>query len=165
MAEIGSVHKSILTYGDVTEESSNLTIYNDAITALSIGGFLTNLSALETATDNITIGLRRKTSWVGDETTITNAWPTDKAAQRESKLLVTYWDVTTEKEYNLTVPTVDFDTLNFVPGGGDSVQFEEPGASTAIVNWVTAFEAIASPPDQPTHNVAVRKMRFVGRNT
>jgi hypothetical protein len=165
MAEIGSVHKSILTYGDVSEETSPLTIFNDAITAISLPGFLTNLAALETATDNVTIGVRRKSTWVGDETTITNTWPTDKAAHRENKLLVTYIDDTTEKPYTLTIPTIDFSVLNYVPGGGDAVLFAGAGASAQIIAWVTAFEAIASSPDNPGNSVTVTKMRYVGRNT
>src|SRR5215207_6153441 len=95
MPPLGSVHKSRIVYGDVTEETSALEIYNGAITAVSIGGFLTNFGTLQTATDAITLGLRRQQSWIGDLTTVTNDWPTDRAAQRESKLLVDYMDSVT----------------------------------------------------------------------
>jgi hypothetical protein len=165
MPAIGSVHKSILTYGDATQESSNLTVYNGAITAVSIGGFLTALAALETASDAITLGTRRKSAWVGDDTVVTNAWPSDPAAQRESKLLVQYQDDTTEKPYTLTVPTVDFSVLVFVPNGGDAVLFSGDDASDEIKAWVTAFEAIGRAPDDDTHTVTVTGMRYVGRNT
>lgn len=165
MPAIGSVHKSILTYGDATRETSSLTVFNGDITAVSIGGFLTNLSALESATDGITLGTRRKSSWVGDDTTVTNSWPSDPAAQRESKLLVQYMDDTTEKPYTLTIPTVDFSKLVFVPLGGDAVLFSGADATTEIKAWVTAFEAIGRAPDDDTHTVTVTGMRYVGRNT
>jgi len=165
MPAIGSVHKSILNYGDATRESSSMTVYNGAITAISIGGFLTNLAALEDATDAIVLGTRRKTTWVGDDTTVTNAWPTNPAAQRESKLLVDYQDDTTEKPYQLTIPSIDFSKLVFVPLGGDAVLFSGADANADIVDWVTAFEAIGRAPDNDTHTVTVTGMRYVGRNT
>jgi len=165
MPPLGSVHKSRIVYGDATEETSAMEIFNGAITALSIGGFLTNFGALQTATDAITLGTRRQQSWIGDLTTVSNEWPTDKAAQRESKLLVTYRDTVTEEEFILTIPTVDFDKLNFVPGGGDAVIFEGAGAHADIVAWVTAFEAIARTPRSDANAVEVVGMRYVGRNT
>lgn len=165
MPEIGSVHKSILTYRDATEETSPMTVYNGAITAISIGGFLTNLTALQTATDAITLGVRAKTSWVGDDTTVSNAVPSNPAAQRESKLLVKYQDDTNEKPYTLTIPTVDFSKLVFVPGGGDAVLFTGDDANADIKAWVTAFEAIGRAPDDDTHTVTVTGMRYVGRNS
>jgi hypothetical protein len=164
MPPLGSVHKSRITYGDVTEESSSMELYNGAITAVSIAGFLTNFGALQTATDAITLGTRRSQSWIGDLTTVSNLWPTDKNAHRENKLLVTYRDDVTEEEFILTIPTVDGEQLNFVPGGGDAVQFSGLGASANIVNWVTAFEAIARTPRSDVNSVTVVGMRFVGRN-
>jgi len=165
MPEIGSVHKATIKYGDVTEENSTLAVYTAAVTALSIADFLTDFGDFQLATDAITLGTRRSQSWIGDESTITNAYPTDRAAQRESKLKVDYWDNTTEKMHFITIPTIDFSKLNFVPGGGDAVQFEAPGAHADIVTWVAAFEAFAHSPDDPTHSVTVKKMTYVGRNT
>jgi len=165
MPAIGTVHKSIIGVGDATQETSSLTVYNQAITALTIGSFLTGLGDLEDATEAIILGTHRKTQWIGDDTTITNAWPTDQAAQRESKLLVEYWDNTTEKMFQLTVPTIDFSVLVFVPNGGDAVVFEGAGASAEILAWVTAFESFARSPENDTHNVTVKAMRYVGRNT
>jgi hypothetical protein len=165
MPPIGSVHKARIVYGDATEETSAMEVYTGAITAVSIGGFLTNFGTLQTATDAITLGTRRQQSWIGDLTTVSNEWPTDKAAQRESKLLVTYRDTVTEEEFILTIPTVDFDKLNFVPGGGDAVQFEAPGAHADIVAWVSAFEGIGRTPRSDQNAVEVVGMRYVGRNT
>lgn len=165
MPAIGSVHKSSIQLGDATHETSDLTVFNQAVTALTIGSFLTGLGNLETATEDITLGTHRQTKWIGDLTTLTNAWPTDPAAQREAKLLVDYWDNTTEKMYQLTIPTIDFSKLVFVPLGGDAVLFSGADASTEIKAWVTAFESFGRSPDSDTHNVTVKGMRFVGRNT
>lgn len=165
MPKIGSVHKSSIQYGDATQETSDFTVFNQPITALTIGDFLTGLGNLEDATDAITLGTHRQTKWIGDLTTLSNAWPTDKAAQRESKLLVDYWDNTTEKMYQLTIPTIDFSKLNFVPNGGDAVIFAGSGANADIVAWVAAFESFGRSPDDDTHHVTVKGMRYVGRNT
>jgi len=165
MPPIGSVHKSSITYGDATEETSTMELFNGPITALTIAGFLTAFGNLQTATDAITLGTRRKQSWTGDLTTVSNDWPTDPAAQREAKLRVTYQDTTTEEEFTLTVPTIDFSVLVFVPGGGDAVVFAGAGASTEITEWVTAFEALAKSPRNSANAVEVTGMRFVGVNS
>jgi len=165
MPAIGSVHKASITYGDVTEETSKMEVFIGAITALSVAGFLTNFGDLQTKTDAITLGTRRKQQWIGDDTVVTNAWPTDRAAQREAKLKVTYQDTTTEQNYTLTIPTIDFDVLNFVPGSGDHVLFEGADASDAIKDWVTSFETIAKSPDNDTHAVEVIDMQFIGVNS
>jgi len=165
MPALGSVHKSRIVYGDVTEEKSAVEIFNGAITAVSIAGFLTNFGTFQTATDAITLGTRMQQSWIGDLTTVSNAWPTDKAAQRESKLLVDYMDDVTQEPFTLTIPTIDFSKLNYVPGGGDAVLFQAPGAHADIIAWVTAFEAIARSPRNDLNTVTVTGMRYVGRNT
>jgi len=165
MPAIGSVHKTVLSYGDATEESSSLTVFNGAVTAVSIGGYLTNVSDLQAKTDAITLGVRRKNTLIMDDTTVSNDWPTDPAAQRESKLLVNYRDTTTQKPYTLTIPTIDFSKLVFVPLAGDAVLFSGADANADIVAWVTSFETIARAPDNDTHTVEVTGMRYVGRNT
>ncbi len=165
MPALGSVHKSRIVYGDVTEETSALEVYNGPITALTLAAFLAQFGTLQTATDAITLGLRRQQSWIGDLTTVSNAWPTDRAAQRESKLLVDYMDDVTEELFQLTVPTVDFSKLNYVPMGGDAVEFKAPAAHADIIAWVAAFEAIAHTPRSDVNSVTVVGMRYVGRNT
>jgi len=165
MPPIGSVHKSSITYGDATEETSTLEIFNGAITALTIAGFLSAFGDFQDKTDAISLGVRRKQSWTGDLTTVSNDWPTDASAQREAKLRVTYRDTTTEEEFSLTVPCIKFSVLNFVPGGGDAVIFAGAGASTEITEWVTSFEALAKSPRTPANAVEVVGMRFVGVNT
>jgi len=165
MPPLGSQHKARINYGDVSEETSGLEVFTGAITAVSIGGFLTQFGTLQSTTDAITLGERRSQSWIGDLTTVSNDWPTDPAAHRENKLLVTYRDDVTEEEFNLTIPTIDFTKLVFVPGGGDAVSFATGVGSAEIVAWVAAFEAMARTPRSDANSVTVVAMRYVGRNT
>jgi len=165
MPAIGSVHKATMTYGDVTQETSTMAIFVAPITVLTLAAFLADFGDLQTATDAITLGTRRKQSWIGDETTVTNAWPTDRAAQREAKLKINYQDVVTEKPYFITIPTVDFSKLNFVSGGGDFVEFKAPAGNADLIAWVAAFETLGRAPDNDTHNVVVTSVEFVGANT
>jgi hypothetical protein len=140
-------------------------VYVDEITAISLPGLLTELNNYRTAVDAITLGQMAKTSW-GEETIVSNANATDNGAQRENKLLVQYRGVTTEKPYQLTIGTIDPAALHFLPGAGDAVAFKlADGATAPMIAWVTAFEAMASTPDNEAENVVVVGMRYVGRNS
>jgi len=165
MPALGGRQKYSVTLRDATGEPTTHVVYFDEITAISLPGLLTQLGAYNTALLGITNGVLAKDMW-GEETIVSNAVPSDPSAQRESKLLVQYQGVTTEKPYTLTIGTVDFDVLVFLPGAGDAVAFDAAnGASAAIQAWVTAFEALASAPDDEGENVVVTGMRFVGRNS
>jgi len=165
MPALGSVHKARIGYGDVSKEVSSLEVFVGPITALSIAGFLTQFGNLQTATDGITIGVRRNQSWTGDYTTVSNGWPTDPAAHRENKLLVDYWDTVTEEQFTLTIPTIDFTKLNFIPEAGDAVYMSGASASTELAAWTTAFEAIGRSPRSDANAIEVLGGRYVGRNT
>lgn len=163
MPALGGTQQYTVTLRDATQELTSHTVYFDEITAVSLPGLLTELGAYNTAVLGITNGVLAKDHW-GEVTVVSNATPTDKSAQRECKLLVQYQDTTTEKPYTLTIGTVDFTKLVFLPGAGDAVAFKAAnGASTEIQAWVTAFEALASPPDNEGNDVVVTGMRFVGR--
>lgn len=164
MPALGTKGQAQITLRDATGEATTTSIRLANLTAGNFAATATALAAFYAATDAIALGVVAKT-FSGNEEIISNAEASDPAAQRESKLLVTYWDVTTQKYYTLTVGTIDFSLLHFLPGAGDAVAFKTAdGAPTEITNWVTAFEAIAKAPD--TGNaVAVINMRYVGRNT
>lgn len=165
MPALGSVHKSRVLFGDVSHETSATEVFTGAVTAVSIGGFLTNLTALQNALAGMTIGTLRQQSWIGDLTTVSNAWPTDPAAHRENKLLITYQDDTTEQNYTLTIPTIDFTKLVFIPEAGDAVYFKGANASAELAAFTTAFETIARSPDNDQNSVVIIGARYVGRNT
>jgi len=165
MPPLGSVHKASITYGDHTQETSKFEVYVGAITALSIAGFLSAFGNLQTAANALTLGSVRKQQWVGDDSTISNEWPTTPLAQRENKLEVEYMDTVTEEIFRVTLPTVDLTKLVFVPGGGDAVLFAGDDASDEVKAFVTAFEAIGRTPRSDANAIEVVGMRFVGANT
>lgn len=158
---MATTHESTLSYMDATGETTTFTVYNGPITALTIAAYLTELGALRAATEALTLGNKSVYTWTGDRDQFFAVPATDPAAQRESKLLVTYKDNTTSKPHSLAIGTIDFSKLTFVPGAKDAVPLD---ASAEIIAWITAFQAIAKAPD--TGNaVTVTKLRFVGRNT
>lgn len=154
-----AAHKSVFTFLDVKGEKATHALYNGAITAVSIAGFLTNFGAYKTALAAITIGAIHKESWIGDDTLLTNDRPASGWAQRELKMLVTYRGDTSEKLFQVEIPTPDLDNLTL--GEKDSVVLADGGIMAA---WVTAFETIARSPDSDEETVTVVAARVVGRN-
>ena len=166
MPPIGNEHIVGIAYRDRTEEIGKFEVNVGAITAVSIGGFLTQFGTLQTATDDITLGVRASQYWTGDRTVVSNDIPASKYAQRENKLRVKYMDVVTEEIFSVSIPTVDLTICNFVPGGKDAVAFTTAGGGHAnLVAWVTAFEAIAKSPRNDANAVQVVGCRFIGANT
>jgi len=164
MPAIGTKGRHTISLRDATGEPTSVSVRISTLNAGNFAATATALATLNAATAAITLGVVAGTSFGNDEV-ISNAESSDPAAQRESKLLITYWDTTTEKTYNVSIGTIDFDLLHFMPGAGDAVAFKTAdGAPTEITDWVTAFEAVAKAPD--TGNaVAVIGARFVGRNS
>jgi hypothetical protein len=153
-------HTSTFTLLDASGEKSSVRVYNGAITAVSIGGFLTQFGALRDAINGITLGTVHKEMWVGDDTVLSQALPASPWAQRELKALVRYQGNTSQKVFTLEIPTIDLGTVTLVPGT-DLIQLDD-GAEMAA--FVTAFEAIARTPDDDTETVNVLDARVVGRN-
>jgi len=164
MPALGTRAEATISLRDATAEPTTTTIRVNTITAGNFAATATALATYYAATAAIVLGEVAKTN-SGNLEIISNAEASDPSAQRESKLLVYYWDVTTEKRYTITIGTIDFSLLHFMPNAGDAVAFKtSDGAPSEIVDWVTAFEAVAKAPD--TGNaVAVLGMRYVGRNT
>lgn len=151
-------HLSEFTLLDYSNEKSRVTVYNGAITSASIAGFLTQFGALRTAIEGITLGVVQQEAWVGDRTVISNTPPPNEFAQRELKWMVTYTGDTSNKVFQVTVPTADA-TGNLVPGT-DLADL----TTTAMAAFVTAFEAIARTPDSDLETVTIQSIRLVGRN-
>ena len=164
MGAIGTTTPVTFSLRDATSEVGRNTVYAALVTAANIDDVAGLITDYKTALDAITLGVIASTA-ENTQTVISNASPTNPAAQREAKLLVTYQDDVTEKRYTTTVPTIDFAQLVFLPEAGDAVAFKSAnGASAAMIAFVTAFEALAMSPDDPAHSTTVVGMRFVGRN-
>lgn len=152
-------HLWSMTLVDFSDEETTFGGNMDAITAVSIAGFLTQFGALTTATDNITIGNMRQTSWTGDRTKFDAAPPTDVNAQRERKFQVSYQGVTTFSKYSLTIGTANLELVGLFGANVDEVDLTQ----TQIAAWITAFEAMAQTPEGEEPEVYA--ITAVGRNT
>lgn len=151
-------HVSNFTLLDFSNESSGVRMYNGAITAASIAGFLTAFGGMRTALEGITLGTMKQEQWIGDTTLLSNTPPTNVFAQRESKWLVRYQGNTTQKIHNLEIPTAD--PTGRLIAGTDKADLTEANMAA----WVTAFEAFARTPDSDIETVTVLDVTLVGRN-
>jgi len=108
-------------YGLSIRDSSNelgKTEWNIGdLTAGTIAGALTQMGALKAAIDAVTIGTVASERW-GDNDVISNAIPTDGAAQRGVKWNVLIEDSVTHLKTTNYVPTANLDLLPDAPGGG-----------------------------------------------
>jgi len=154
-------HYTLTTLLDKGGEKSAFKLFNGAITAASIAGFLTDYGALKTAVDAITVGTLHRDMWVGDSTLISSADPGTNLAQRENKLLVVYEGNTSHKLFTTTIPTIDLTKLTFVAGAKDNVSLTTP---VEVTNLITAIEALGRTPDSDTETITVRRLQYVGRN-
>lgn len=164
MPPIGTKAHADVMLRDATGEPTTSSIRVVTLTAGNLAATQTLMAAYFGALAAIVLGVVAKTEY-GNAEVISNAEASNPAAQRESKLLFTYWDVTTQKTYVVSYGTIDFSFLHFLPGAGDAVAFKTAdGAPSEITDFVTAFEAVAKAPD--TGNaVAIIGARFVGRNS
>lgn len=152
-------HYSIWQFRDFGKETSNVKIYNGAITAVSLPGFLTAFGNMRAALEGITLGIASQESWVGDITVISAASPTNQEAQREKKWLGRYHDTVTQKKYTFEVPTADLTAVALL-ANSDFADLAVAPMST----FVTQFNAFARSPDSDTNAVVLDSMQFVGRN-
>lgn len=160
---IDQMPASFFTFLDYSGERSTMRFTNDEITAVSLPGFLTQFGDVRDALAAITLGTIAKESAYVFDTVLSNELPADPHAQREEKLLVSYRDTTSQKLYSLEIPTIDRTALTIQQGDPtEKVALDDGGVMAA---FVTAFEAIASPPDAPGNNVEVLSARIVYRRT
>ncbi|MFQ3647752.1 MAG: hypothetical protein SNJ80_12550 [Anaerolinea sp.] len=151
-------HYSMFTLLDASNEKSNVTIYNGAITATSLPGFLTQFGAVRSAIDAITLGTIHKEAWIGDSTVLSQTLPTNAFAQRELKWLVRYRGNTSNKIFTLTIPTAD--PAGRLVAGTDRADLTNPQIQT----FITEFQNFARTPDDDTETVTVLDITLVGRN-
>lgn len=145
---------------DYSGERKSISLFANEITAISLPGLLTEISALQTALAAVTLGTIARTSW-GNEEVLSNTRPTEKDAQIETELLVMVRGATTEAPWSFRIPTVDYTAFNYAdPPAGDSVIISGAGASAATIALVTAIEAFSMPDDE-TEGIEVVGMKVV----
>lgn len=153
-------HYTNTTIRDRSKETSGFKLFNGAITAVSIGGFLTDYGNLKTAIDNLTLGVLARDLWVGDSTNISDLVPASPFAQREIGLRFHYTGDTTNKAYFVTLPCPDLAAVTYI-GDTDDVLLADAGVVAAMV---TAMETIGRTPDDDTETITVQRAEVVGRN-
>jgi len=152
-------HYSVFQFRDFGTETSNVKIFNGAITAASLPGFLTAFGAMRAALEGITLGIASQEMWVGDITVLSAAAPANQEAQREKKWLGRYHDTVTQKKYTFEVPTADL-TAVALQAGSDYADL----AAAPMSTFKTNFDAFARCPDSDVNAVVLDSMQFVGRN-
>lgn len=135
-------------------EKSNWGAWISTLTAANFVAVTGAVSTLLSATLDITRG-GQAASKVEASATQSNVNITDPLSQRENKWLVRYHDADGAK-FSLEIPCADLSLLT------DGTEFA-PLDSDVMSAWVTAFEAVAKSPDDPTLAVTVDSVQFVGR--
>jgi len=161
MPALGGRQPFSVSYRDYGGELKSIQVFTGEITAVSIAGLLADIGDLTAALDAVTIGVRAKEHW-GEETIVSNARASSKAAQVESELLVRCQGATTESPWSFRIPTVDYTAFNYAdPPAGDSVIISGAGASSATTALVDAIEALCKMPNDETEAVVVVGMEVV----
>jgi hypothetical protein len=135
-------------------EKSSLKVWGATLTSGNIVAQLGLAAALWTAALDLTVGSQSATKVlaVSTDSAVVN---TNPLAQRENKWLVRYHDTASTK-FSVEVPTAD---LSLLDTGTEFLDL----AGTEAAAFVTAFEAYAKSPDDPTLTVTLDSIQFVGR--
>jgi len=165
----GRISFSMLDY---SREKSSFSIATGEVTAVSLPGLLTEVGALRTAIEGITLGVVSDESLSVFNTNLSNTPPASALAQVESCWLVTYEDslpffddpvnaIPNEgygRLFTVTIPTAEIATSGRLAPNSDMAVLTETGMAA----FVTAFEDTARSPYGGTVNVV--SIQHVGRN-
>lgn len=143
---------------DFSEGKSSFTVQFGALTALSLPGFLTQLGALRTALDGITLGTISRERWIGDETPLSNIPPLDSSAQVELTWLVRFVGNLTAQQGSVSIATPDLSLLS--AQFKDHIDYSDPD----VAAFITAFETIARMPNNDAETVTIETIVLMGRN-
>jgi len=102
------------------------------LTAISLAGALTQMGALKTAIEGVTLGVVASERW-GDDDIVSNSIPSSALAQRGVKWNVLIEDNTTHLKTTNYIPTADLSLLPDAPGGGKLEDLDlSTGAGAAL---------------------------------
>lgn len=155
---------------DYSREKAHFSFPTGEVTAVSLPDLLTEVGALRTAIEGITLGVVSDERLSVFDTNLTNVPPASELAQIEAAWLVQYEDVTEffddpvnaipnegfAKVFTLTIGTADI--VGRLQTNSDLANL----ANAGIAAFVTAFEETARSPYGG--NVNVLKITYVGRN-
>jgi len=157
---------------DYSREKSSFSIETGAVTAISLPDLLTEIGALRTAIEGITLGVVSDEALRAFTTNLSNTPPSNALAQVESAWLVTFEDnlpffddpvnaIPNEgfgKLFTMTIPTAEIAAAGRLAANSDEALLTEAGMAA----FVTAFEETARSPYGGTVNIV--SIRHVGRN-
>lgn len=141
------------TLTDYNGETSTTNIRVGAVTAVSLPGLLTDISAMVTAIDALVLGVRKSDSLRAFKTPGSNALASDPNAQVERKWLVTYDDITQffDPPVN-SIPNAGFGNVFQIEIGtadasllDDNSEYLDLSAGEGLA-FVTAFQNMARTP-------------------
>lgn len=155
---------------DYSREKATISLHTADITAGTLPGTLTQIGALRTAIEGITLGVVSDERLSVFETNLSNTPPASELAQVESSWLVQYEDNQAFFDAPTNaIPNEGFGKLfTTTIGTADIVGRLQPNSDeadltdTQIAAFITAFEALVHSPYGGTINVT--KITFVGRN-
>lgn len=135
-------------------EKSTWSVWTANLTAANFTAQQGLISALYTATLDLTVGSQAATSElaVSTQSAVVN---TNPLAQRENKWLVRYHD-TAGTKFTVEIPTAD---LSLLDAGTEFLDL----TGTEAAAYVTAFQGVVRSPDDPALTVLVDSIQFVGR--
>lgn len=157
---------------DYSREKASFSLATGEVTAGTLPGLLTEVGALRTAINGITLGDVSDEALSVFNTNLSNTPAASALAQVESSWLVTFEDnlpffddpvnaIPNEgfgRLFTMTIPTADIAPAGRLAPNSDEAVLTE----TNIAAFITAFENTARSPYGGTINVV--SIRFVGRN-
>jgi hypothetical protein len=146
-----------LGFIDESRETAGQRLNLGPINALTIAGVEGQLATLLAKTEALSLCQVTRESLIAYNNFVSRAVPSNLAAQRENKWLITYEDTTTHKTYKSEMPGAD---TSLLVAGTDYVDL---AGDARVSEYVTAFNAVVQSP--AGHSVAILSIKFVGRNT
>ena len=156
------------TFEDYDAEKATMSVNIGPLTAANTVAKHAAIESLETALGGLTLGEIRRTN-ITETFNGSTAQVTEQVAQRESKWLVTYRDVTEFFDvgntinnvgfgniYTVEIPTAD---VSLLANNSDALVLADGGPVAA---FVTAFEAVQNSPTGG-NEIEVISIRHVGR--
>lgn len=150
--------RATYTINDHSNEVSSFGVTAPELTAGNIVAQLALAATLRTKTAAIIIGALVKEQ-IAQVPFDTPATPSNYYAQREIKWLVSYRGATTGKLFQLEI-ACPLQSVNTINGNTDEANVSD----TLWTDWISAFEAYASSPDDVAEGVVFVNARLVGRN-
>lgn len=162
-------NQATFTIEDYDAERSTMQLNIGPLTAINFTAVRDGIDAVKAALPALIDGEVRKTT-ISEQFAESTAPVTDQNAQRETKWLVTYRDITPFLDvadaiqnvgygnlYTVEIPTAD---LGLLDGNSDTLDLADP----AVAPFVTAFEAIQNSPTGGNETEIV-SIRHVGRKS